>query len=171
MAEELEKGNVIKIIALILVVMIATYFIQPLIHENENALNTIVTIFSILSGFAILVITQLGDISMIPDGNWRVAKEAKRSFKKRLRSQKFLYLLYISTLILALLTTLSTNTFYIVHYLIEYTFLCLALISLLASLKLPYIIENIQDYRYDLVIDDRKKEEREKAKEIRDDKN
>lgn len=40
--------------------VLSAYFLQPLVSGNKDAINTIVTVFSILAGFLIAVITFIG---------------------------------------------------------------------------------------------------------------
>lgn len=44
----------------------AGWFGQDLIHDNDDARDLIVTVFSILAGFLIAVMTLLGDQSLLP---------------------------------------------------------------------------------------------------------
>jgi hypothetical protein len=47
------------------------YYFQPMIANNPNAINTVVTIFSILAGFLIAVITFIVDPVLSKAKNWQ----------------------------------------------------------------------------------------------------
>jgi hypothetical protein len=84
-------------LSLILSVLVA-YKFQPLIHHNTDALNTIVTVFSILAGFLVAVITIVGDGVLIGKASWRKDDAAINGVKRRLTRHKVMFQVYLSVL-------------------------------------------------------------------------
>lgn len=85
---------------------LGSYFGQPYIHNNSEAINIIVTVFSILAGFLIAVITLVGDPASLPSGSWRKARFASDIIYERLEKHKMLFLAYLMTLSLIFLDVL-----------------------------------------------------------------
>jgi len=80
---------------------------QPLIHGNEQAQNIIITVFSILAGFLIAIITFLGDQPAIhAKDSWRKLEGRRPEIVKQLAKHKFLFWLYMTALALIFLTVL-----------------------------------------------------------------
>lgn len=66
-------------------------------------MNALVSIYSILAGFLIGVISLLGDPMLIPKGSWRVAQAASSNTSRSLTSTKILLYIYLITLLLIFL--------------------------------------------------------------------
>ncbi|MEX2345294.1 MAG: hypothetical protein WD604_06755 [Balneolaceae bacterium] len=167
---DLNRKALLTFLFAVAISAIISWLLQPLVHGNDTAITTIVTVFSILSGFSILVISQLGDVSLVPHGDWKIVEINKSELKKKLTAHKVLFLTYLSTLLAALFLSLIRNDSVDspidwAQVPVEYLFLFLSSISMIASYKLPYFIEEIQEYRYDIIIKERKKRERESLKE------
>ena len=74
-------------------------------HDNKQATEVIVTVFSILAGFLIAVMTLLGDSSLLP-GTWRIGEVTRARMKTKLIRQKWLFYLYLLTLLAIFVTSL-----------------------------------------------------------------
>jgi hypothetical protein len=150
---------------------VVAIFLQPMFHGNETALSTVVTIISILSGFSLLVISLLGDISIIPKSSSGVSQATRELLRKKFLGQRWLYYLYVAALLLAILTTLTVKSenYYavIVHITLEYLFIVVSIFCLLVSFKLPSIVEEINEFKYQIAIEDLKKTKKKKAKQIK----
>lgn len=170
----IDKGTILHFLVILIVSCIIGWFTQPMFHGNVSALNTIITIISILSGFSLLVISQLGDISLLPKGKSLIAKTTRDSLKKKFASQRVLYVLYVGALLFAILTSLtkdSTEFVQKLHIVFEYLFIIISVFCLFVSFKLPAIIEEINDFKYDVIIQNEEQKEKEIAEEIKETKN
>ncbi len=78
-----------------------SYFFYPLM--NVDSMNALVSIYSILAGFLIGVISLLGDPSLIPQGSWRTAFGAEKGASRSLTATKLLLYIYLVTLLLIFL--------------------------------------------------------------------
>ncbi|RZR30146.1 hypothetical protein D8T63_01475 [Vibrio vulnificus] len=77
---------------------IFSYLFYPLM--NTDSMNALVSIYSILAGFLIGVISLLGDPMLIPSGSWRVAQASSANAYRSLTSTKMLLYIYLFTLLL-----------------------------------------------------------------------
>jgi len=69
--KELDKNKIMLGVCLTLWGILLSYLGQPFIHGNQDAVNIIVTVFSILAGFLVAVITLVGDPKSLPSGSCR----------------------------------------------------------------------------------------------------
>lgn len=167
---DIDKSSILQFLGILIISCIIGWITQPMFHGNEPALNTIVTIISILSGFSLLVISQLGDISLLPKGKSLIAKTTRDNLKKKFASQRVLYVLYVGALLFAILTSLtqdSTAFIQKLHVIFEYLFIIISVFCLFVSFKLPAIIEEINDFKYDVIIQNEEQKEKEIAEEIK----
>jgi len=135
--------------ALLLISGGAGYFLQPLISGNSDAVNTIVTIFSILAGFLIAVITFIGDPGI---RGWKELQIDKRAVEAKLRRHRMLFHLYLLTLGLALAMFLVPDTFCVAELWLERFFVGSATFVFLASFSLPGSLSALQMERYEVVL-------------------
>ncbi len=70
---------------------------------NADSMNALVSIYSILAGFLIGVISLLGDPMLIPKGSWRIAQASSQNTAKSLSSTKILLYIYLITLLMIFL--------------------------------------------------------------------
>jgi hypothetical protein len=78
-------------------IFIGTEF-HPLIDDNPNAVNVIVTVFSILAGFLIASITFIIEPIISKSSNWRELQLLKPSIERKMIRHKYLFILYLITL-------------------------------------------------------------------------
>ena len=125
---------------------------QPLIHGNAEAVNIVVTTFSILAGFLIAIMTILGAPGLFARSSWRSAEiQRGESFRKLVR-QKWLFILYLLTLGLALAASLIAKVYLPLSVILEHLFLGFAVFAFILSLGLPSALMAIQTNRLDELI-------------------
>lgn len=95
MAKKHMKKTVYLITTCILSVFFAVLF-QPLL--TINALDTLVSIYSILAGFLIGIIALIGDPASLPLGSWRIAEASTRNTFRDLKGTRNLLYVYLVTL-------------------------------------------------------------------------
>lgn len=125
------------------------YLFQPMVAHNTNAVNTVVTIFSILAGFLIAVIALIAEPTLKQAKNWQELQMMKRTVQRKLFRQKILFFLYLITLGIALGTFLVPDTQKELREWLETAFLGLATFVFLASFDLPGSLMRIQMERYE----------------------
>lgn len=109
---------------------------QPFVHGNSDALNTIVTVFSILAGFLVAIITIVGDAASLGRASWRRDEYLLRSFKQRLTRHKLMFQVYLVVLALVFIVQIvGTDGLLTVWY--ERAMLFLATFAFISSLTLP----------------------------------
>ncbi len=159
MNSEVDKEKVKYCVCVALWSCLASYFGQPLIHGNQDAINLIVTVFSILAGFLVAVITLVGDPKSLPSGSWQVARLGSDLTYNRLIRHKWLFKGYLITLFLIFSSIVAKNKFPIVQVSLEYIYMFFASISCFLSFKLPSALMALQKERIEHEIDERRKNE------------
>ncbi len=129
------------------------YFFQPMVANNTDAVNTVVTIFSILAGFLIAVITLIAEPTLKQAKNWQELQLMKKTVQRKLFRQKLLFFLYLITLGVALGTFLVPDAQAELRRWLETVFLGLATFVFLASFDLPGALMKIQMERYEAEMD------------------
>lgn len=136
-------------VALLAPSIAAGYYLQPLISGNSDAINTIVTVFSILAGFLIAVITFIGDPGV---RGWQQLQLDKDAVKARLRRHRLLFYLYLTTLGLALAMFLVPDSCETIQLWLERFFIGCAVFVFLASFTLPSSLSDLQMERYETAL-------------------
>lgn len=132
---------------------------QPLIHGNDNAINIIVTVFSILAGFLVAIITIIGDPSSLPSGSWQRARLGSEVLYNRLERHKLLFLLYLITLLLIFISVLIKGKIVFLEPWIERVYLFFSISAFSLSFQLPYSLMNLHKERIEQEIDSRREAE------------
>ncbi len=156
-------SRVAKILLAIIVSCFVGYRFQPLIAGNSNAVNTVVTIFSILAGFLIAVITLIAEPILKQATDWKELQLMKATIRRQLLRQKLLFFLYLITLGLALAMFLTPSNFPALLGWFQSVFLGLATFVFLASFSLPGSLMKIQMDRYDAALEETKPDALKKA--------
>jgi len=133
--------------------------LQPFIHGNTDAINIIVTIFSILAGFLVAIIAIIGDPSSLPSGGWKRARLGSEILRARLTRHKLLFLLYLITLFLIFISVLVRNKIYFLDLWIERVYLFLSVSAFIFSFKLPSSLMKLHMERIEQEIKSRREAE------------
>ncbi len=120
-----------------------------MVAHNADAVNTVVTIFSILAGFLIAVITLIAEPVLRQARDWQELQGMKGTVQRKLARQKWLFFFYLITLGAALGTFLVPETQPCVQRWLEVVFLGLATFVFLASFELPGSLMRLQMDRYE----------------------
>lgn len=136
---------------------LASYYGQPLIHGNDQAINIIITVFSVLAGFLVAIIAIVGDPVLLPPGTWRAAEMERDKLDKRLIRHKWLFTLYLTTLALVFFALLLKNTSPSTVLWLERAFLFFGTFAFALSMALPGALMKVQRERIDAVIEHRRK--------------
>ncbi|HVI24579.1 MAG TPA: hypothetical protein VM576_00055 [Xanthomonadaceae bacterium] len=123
------------VLAAILSVLVS-YRGQPYLHQHPDALNTIVTVFSILAGFLVAIISIVGDSASLGRASWRRDQYLVEGVRRRLIRHKLLFQLYLVILgLVFLLQLIGLKDEVVIWY--ERAILFLASFAFLVSLALP----------------------------------
>lgn len=124
-----------------------------LLSENDQALGAITTIFSILAGFLIGIITLIAEPTLAKLDNWKDVKPSQNKIRKKLIRQQMVFYVYLISLTLAIfLQTFSKEEFLHIH-LIEKALMSLTTFALLLSFTIPSALLKLQSERFDLLFD------------------
>lgn len=157
MMHSLNKGYFIYSVISVIAGILAGYFGLCLIDDNENATGVIVTVFSILAGFLIAVMTLLGDQSILP-GTWRIAEVQRRKIRTKLIRQKWLFYTYLLILLVIFVSSLTKSHWPETTDLLERLYFGLATTAFLLSFRLPSTLMEVQMDRVEAVIGARRRD-------------
>jgi hypothetical protein len=132
------------------------YLGQPYIHDNSQAIDVMVTVFSVLAGFLIAIIAIVGDPALLPPGTWRAAEKERSQVTRRLVRHKWLFVTYLLTLGVIFISLLVQKQFPAFALWLERIFLFFGAFAFLLSLQLPSALMRAQMDRIDMVIEHRK---------------
>lgn len=159
MSKQIDTEKIKLAVCFVLWGGLGSYFCQPLIHGNQDAINVIVTVFSILAGFLVAVITLVGDPKSLPSGSWQVARLGSELTYDRLIRHKWLFNSYLATLLLIFVSIIIKDRYSVVQLILEYIYMFFASISCFLSFKLPGALIELQQERIEHEIEDRRKKE------------
>jgi len=131
------------------------FFGDRFFSGNDDATQVIVTVFSILAGFLIAVMSLLGDQSILP-GSWRISVASKEVIQTKLIRHKWLFYLYLLTLAVIFISTLIKKELPQWNCYLEKIYFGLATTAFLLSFRLPSSLMSVQMDRIDAVIGMRK---------------
>lgn len=153
--------KIIYILFCLIIGIICGYFWAPFIKQNDNANQILVTLFTVLAGFLVAIITIIGDPTNIPGSSWRQAENIREKIENRLIRQAWLFAIYLIVVGLIFLSSLfekaasHSAAAALVRY-INATYLGLAVFAFLLSLALPKVLMDIQRGRVDAEIEKRR---------------
>lgn len=139
--------------------VLAGWYGQPLIHENKDASDVIVNVFSILAGFLVTIMTLLGDPSLFGGRTWRSDAVKRSNVYQRLVRHKWLFIGYLTVLGLLFVAALvgKNNPHSIVVIWLERVYLGIAAFAFMLSLVLPSRLMSLQLARFDEMVASRRK--------------
>jgi uncharacterized Tic20 family protein len=159
MTQEIDVIKVKYSVAVVLWGALGAYYAKPLIVNNQDAINVIVTVFSILAGFLVALITIIGDPKSLPSGSWQVARLGSDLTYNRLNRQKWMFYIYLIALVLIFLSMLLKNKFQDINCIIEYGYLFFSIVAFILSFKLPSTLMELQKERIEQEIAERRRAE------------
>lgn len=157
---EIDKNKIKYAIATVLFSGLGSYLGQPFIHGNNDAINVIVTVFSILAGFLVAIITIIGDPASLPSGSWQKAQLGSQLVYNRLLRHKWLFTLYLITLVTVFISILFKKKIpELFEFNIERLFLFFAINAFILSFRLPTSLLNLHQERIEHEIESRREAE------------
>jgi hypothetical protein len=135
------------------------YWGQPLIHDNSDAIDIIVNVFSILAGFLVTIMTLLGEPGLFHGRSWRSDAVKRSNTYRRLVRHKWLFITYLIVLALVFAAALITKNFpnHPAIMWIERLYLGFAVFAFFMSIALPGRLMNLQLARFDEMVENRRK--------------
>ena len=123
-------------------------------YGSVEAIRTLVTVFSILAGMLIAILTMLGNPESIFPGNWRIASVHRRELKRLLR--RYTWLIYIYLIVIAMAFAGSLDTEFSGSKIMKRLALALGSAALVWSFALPNVIYRAQINRLDEEVNQRR---------------
>ncbi|MBC2834058.1 hypothetical protein [Paragemmobacter straminiformis] len=134
------------LLLLIAISAVGSVFLQPLLAGKTDAINTIVTVFSILAGFLVAVITFIGEPS---NQSWQEQQLSRRDVVARLSRHLWLFYFYLATLGLAMAMYVVPEGFPALTMWLQRLFAFFAIFVFGASFALPRSLLKLQLEKYD----------------------
>jgi len=158
MATELDKNIIAWFVATAALGVLVAWLAQPLVADNKDAVNIIVTTFSILAGFLVTIMTVVATPSNFSDRSWRYYSGRRDVIKTKLIRHKFLFMAYLVTLALIFAASLVPESWPKIIEWIQRIYLFLGTVAFANSLRLPGALMGIQlEHHDDLIKHHRKK--------------
>ena len=151
---QIDWARLLKLAGALLVSAFVGYQFQPMVSGNPDAVNTIVTIFSILAGFLIAVITFVAEPTSQQANSWDELQRMKSTIQHKLFRQKILFFLYLITLGLALAMYLTPQSNVMILNWLQGIFLGVGTFVFLASFSLPGSLMKLQMERYEAALEE-----------------
>lgn len=133
------------------------FYAPDVLQKSPAALEGIISVFSILAGVLVAVMSIIGDPSMLLTGNWRLGHEHAKDIQKRISNYSNLIALYIIILIGVLLLMVFKDAQIVGNMWVSCIVQWLSTFGLLLSIPLPYSLMKIQKDRMDEEIKRRKR--------------
>src|SRR5690606_15324808 len=109
---------------------------------SEKPSEYIGVTFSILAAALFAVVSIVGDPGMLLPGNWRVGWESAKNIQRRLRRFNILFLWYILTLSLLIISEVIEAAKWSQWYFIHNVFCFFSTFGLIVSCALPFELSN-----------------------------
>lgn len=157
-------GRIIYALLAVMVAVTVARYGQPYLHDKSDAISTLVTVFSILAGFLVAIISIMGDPSLLIPGGWRIAEKQRQQISRKLVRHQWLFHIYLITLVVIFSSQImdeklcfSSNLLsFCYSVLLERIYLFLSTLGIIFSFRLPSALAAIQRERLDALIDNRK---------------
>lgn len=74
---------------------VVAYYGEPHVKKNADAILILTTVFTVFAGFLVAIIAVLGDPTMLPEGNWRLAEGRREKLESQLIVHVWLFVAYL----------------------------------------------------------------------------
>lgn len=154
---EISWVKLITFLVVLISSIVLAWLSQPIVTESEQAINFIITVFSILTGFLIALLLFIGDASILRSGSWRAGYFHMIVIEGRLARHYLLFSTYLATLGLIFMSLMLKQAFPNITEHIEKFYLSLGFIAFFYSFFLPHSLRKAQQERLDNEIKKRRK--------------
>lgn len=137
----------------------AGWLFQPKYHGNDEALASLVSIFSILAGFLAAIIAVVANDRALKGRTWRQDTFYLDKVKKELKKHQLLFYMYLVTLTLAFVCQLKFDWPWDLQTWLERILLFFAALAMSMSFALPVRLTKRQVEDLEKVIKDREQRE------------
>lgn len=152
---KLAWGYIIFVVICLSIGVIAFIFGEPLMQVTGDATQVAVTLFSILAGFLIAIMTLLGDHAAVP-GSWRIAEGKRKKINQQLYRQQALFVIYLITLSMIFVHEIIEDQFIEFASFLERVYYSFSVFALLLSFSLPNTLRRLQSERADAIVEARR---------------
>lgn len=154
----MDRKRTIYIFLAAIISLLVSFYGAPSLEKTTNTISSIIDIYAILAAVLVAVISIIGDPAMLIPGGWRVGHVHAQQIQRRIGRFSHLFLLYIVTLMLAIMTMTAKDNQSDIRNALYFGFTFMASFSFILSLPLPYTLMKIQKDRMEEIIRKRKTE-------------
>lgn len=137
----------------------SAYLLQPWFHKNDSAFNVLITVFSILAGFIVVVTALVADDRALRGENWRQDVRLMKTIKHQLYRHYWSFQAYLAVLVLLFFLTLAPELPGWLQLSVEYAAIGVGMFVFLLSFSLPMQLMKRQIETLNTAIKDRRKSE------------
>lgn len=137
--------------ASVAVAAVSTWLYGGLLTNEPSLIGVVASIFSILAGVLIAVISILGDPSMLLDQSWRHSYLSAGEMQRSIYRQTDVFLMYI-ILLLALFAFMICPADAVIYPYLQHSTFFLTVLAFCISLGLPFTLRGIQRARLERAI-------------------
>ncbi|MBI1211405.1 MAG: hypothetical protein GC190_08080 [Alphaproteobacteria bacterium] len=155
-----DKVRVGLVLASLIAALAGSYFAEPYVRENTDAITILITVFTVFAGFLFAVIAVLGDPALIQGDSWRSIEGQRDAIAARvlLHSMLFtLYLIAIGLVFVGVVLRKAADVPTAVNVWITRAYLFLGIWSFLLTFGLPASLLRLQLARLDAETEKRRK--------------
>lgn len=152
MKRNIDKASVFTFALSLALGSLVSWKAQPYIHNNSEAVNIIVTTFSILAGFLVTIMTVIAAPSHFTERSWRYYSLRRDVVKVKLSRHKYLFVAYLLTLALIFSSSLIPDGFSNQIAVVQRIYLFVGTVAFIMSLLLPGALMKIQLEHHDDVV-------------------
>ncbi|MEO9337275.1 hypothetical protein ABFT80_07555 [Mesorhizobium sp. SB112] len=152
---KISYGRILYAIFGIIISAFLGYYFSDRLENKADALSYIATVFSILAGVIIAIISILGEPTMILESSWRKDFIAARETQRKLHRHTDIFILYVILLAFLFVFSLSQQNDKYYKY-IQFVCFFLTCFSFWISLSLPSSLKEIQKKRMEDAISAKK---------------
>ncbi|WP_147283653.1 hypothetical protein [Bosea caraganae] len=144
-------GRIILSFSFLCLSVVLTVFFSSSLTNKPDVLAVIAAIFAILAAVLIVIISILGDPSMLLDQSWRHSYLSATETQRQIHRQTDIFIVYILLLVSIFVFMLCVDGTFIYRAMQVVSFFLTSL-AFLASMTLPFSLRSIQRRRLDNAI-------------------
>ncbi|MBB5703447.1 hypothetical protein FHS76_003350 [Ochrobactrum daejeonense] len=153
---EIEYGRIAYAASGVLISLGLSYLFSDRLKNTADIISYVATVFSILAGVVIAIVSILGEPSMIAESSWRKDFYAAKEIQRKIHRHTDVFVLYIVLLSALFVFSLLSPSDSIFKYIQSSCFFLISL-SFWMSLSLPFSLKAIQQKRMNKAIASRQK--------------
>lgn len=156
MKEKISRKKVMFFCAVVTTSFVLSLILNPCIVQNSKITELFITVFSILAGVLVAVITVVGDPSCLYPGSWRLAFYHAEEIERQLKKCSYLFYGYLTTITLIFISYMVEKSAPRAVELITGCYSFFGFVTFAYSWTLPSTLHKIQTEKLESIVENRK---------------